>query len=86
VLPNTFKSALVPFFAGIPVRAGFVGESRYGLLNVVHKLDAKGIPLMERTSPRIPLPVFLASATKVTRPSIDWTLSLTSAEIRESPP
>jgi heptosyltransferase-2 len=66
VLPNTFKSALVPFFAGIPVRAGFVGESRYGLLNVVHKLDAKGIPLMaERyaqlaekpgTKPALPLP------------------------------
>ena len=46
VLPNTFKSALVPFFAKIPVRSGFVGESRYGLLNLAHKLDAKGVPLM----------------------------------------
>jgi heptosyltransferase-2 len=46
VLPNTFKSALVPFFAGVPLRAGFLGESRYGLLNLVHKLDKKELPLM----------------------------------------
>jgi len=46
VLPNTFKAALVPYFAGIPLRAGFVGESRHGLLNVVHQLDEKRTPLM----------------------------------------
>ncbi len=46
VLPNSFKSALVPFFADIPLRAGYVGESRYGLLNVLHKLDARRLPLM----------------------------------------
>jgi heptosyltransferase-2 len=46
VLPNSFKAALVPFFADIPLRVGFVGESRYGILNVVHRLDKTLLPLM----------------------------------------
>ncbi|MGA7595406.1 MAG: lipopolysaccharide heptosyltransferase II [Gallionella sp.] len=46
VLPGSLKSALVPFFARIPLRTGFVGELRYGLLNDVRKLSKKRLPLM----------------------------------------
>ncbi|MDR1647909.1 MAG: lipopolysaccharide heptosyltransferase II [Zoogloeaceae bacterium] len=46
VLPNSLKSALVPFFAGIPERIGFTGECRYGLVNVRHRLDKIALPLM----------------------------------------
>lgn len=44
ILPNSFKSALVPFWAGIPRRSGFVGEFRYGLVNDARKLDRKLLP------------------------------------------
>lgn len=46
VLPNSLKSALVPWLAGIPQRVGFTGESRYGLINVRHNLDKQALPLM----------------------------------------
>lgn len=46
ITPNSLKSALVPFFADIPERVGFLGEYRYFLLNDIRLLDERRLPLM----------------------------------------
>lgn len=73
VLPGSWKSALIPYFANIPRRTGFRGEMRYGLLNDIRRLDKnllkttvqRFVALAEEKSvttvPEIPLPRLRAS-------------------------
>ncbi|MCX2523974.1 lipopolysaccharide heptosyltransferase II [Larsenimonas rhizosphaerae] len=69
VLPRSWKSALVPFLAGIPRRNGFLGEQRYVVLTERRTLDRKvldqtvkrfvslGLPVEEGMPPsEIPVP------------------------------
>ncbi len=44
ILPNSWKSALVPYFARVPKRVGYKGEARYGLLTDARPLDRKAMP------------------------------------------
>ena len=45
LLPNSLKSALVPAIAKIPIRSGYLGEQRWGLLNDIHHLDKTTLPM-----------------------------------------
>jgi len=44
VLPNSWKSALVPFFARVPKRVGYTGEARWGLLTDARRIDKRMYP------------------------------------------
>jgi heptosyltransferase-2 len=41
VIPNSWKSAIIPYAANIKSRVGYVGEMRYGLLNDARKINKK---------------------------------------------
>ena len=68
LLPNSWKSALIPFVANIPVRTGYMRECRWGLLNDVRWLDknlltmtvqrfvALGLPKTAALPPECPIP------------------------------
>jgi heptosyltransferase-2 len=45
VLPNTMKAALAPSLARIPLRVGYLGESRVGLLNRIHRTTQPREPM-----------------------------------------
>jgi heptosyltransferase-2 len=67
VLPNSWKSALVPFFARIGLRSGYVGEARYGLLNLLYR--GSGAPMSEHYARLADAPDF-ASPEPLAAPSL----------------
>ncbi|MDO9046954.1 MAG: lipopolysaccharide heptosyltransferase II [Methylobacter sp.] len=57
LLPNSWKSAIPPFFANIPVRTGYIGECRWGLLNDARKLDKNLLTMTVQRFVALSLPV-----------------------------
>ncbi len=74
VLPNSWKSALVPFFARIPQRIGYHGEARYMLLTERHRLDRTTHPqLVQRYAALAgPLPAELPRPALRSSPAQRW--------------
>ncbi|MBB3047319.1 heptosyltransferase-2 [Litorivivens lipolytica] len=70
VLPNSLKSALIPFFAKIPQRTGWRGEMRYGLLNDVRKLNKAHYPLMIERFVALALPEGAVLPQPIPRPAL----------------
>ncbi len=70
VLPNSFKSALIPFFANIPKRTGWIGEARFFVLNDARFLDKKRYKLMIERFMALALPARAALPEKYPLPHL----------------
>jgi heptosyltransferase-2 len=76
VMSRKWKAALAPWLAGIPLRTGFAGEARFGLLNdvrwgerklprMIDQMGALALPKDASPPPEWPLPELKVSARDV---------------------
>lgn len=70
VLPNSFKSALVPYWANIPVRTGWRGEMRYHFINDLRILVKARYPRMIDRFMALGLPKGAPLPTEQVRPNL----------------
>jgi heptosyltransferase-2 len=68
-MPRTWKSALAPWLAGIPVRTGFRGEMRFGLINDMRPGE-RALPRMIDRMGALSLPRGTAARTQWPMPEI----------------
>lgn len=71
VLPNSLKSALVPFWARIPRRTGYVGELRQWLLNDCRRLDKQRLLMTVQRFVALALPEGAALTQPLPVPVLD---------------
>ena len=93
VLPNSLKSALVPYFSKIPIRTGWKGEMRYFLINDMRILDKNIFPRMvdrfvalafkknEDLPPSIPYPSLKADKENLDLLRVNFKIDSTSPSI-----
>lgn len=76
MMPRTWKSALAPFLAGIPVRTGFFGEVRLGVINdirpgeralprMVDRCAALALPRGAALPAQLPLPQLIVPPAEI---------------------
>ena len=75
VLPNSLKSALIPWMAGIPKRIGYLGEQRYGLLTDRRRLDEARLPRLVDRFAALALDVGEVLPPQLLQPHLDIDLS-----------
>ena len=75
VLPRSLKAALVPFWAKIPVRTGYKGEMRYGLLNDIRPLDKSVLTMTVQRFVTLGLPAATALPPAITAPRLQVSTS-----------
>jgi heptosyltransferase-2 len=83
VLPNSFKSALIPFHARIPRRIGWRGEWRNLLLSDCRKLEKSTFPLMVQRFAALAYPKSDEPPRKVLRPRLHTELASTAGALRK---
>jgi len=69
-LPNSLKSALIPYWSRIPVRTGFSGEGRFLLLNDRRRLDKKKLPRTVDRFVALGLPIRLPQPSQLPAPRL----------------
>jgi heptosyltransferase-2 len=70
VLPNSWKSALVPWWARVPLRTGYRGELRWGLLNDRRTLDKARLPMTVQRFVALGLPADAPLPPAVPQPAL----------------
>lgn len=78
IMSRKWKAALAPTMAGIPIRTGFAGEARFGLLNdirwgelklprMIDQMGALALPKGAKLPPEWPLPELQVAADELAR-------------------
>ena len=90
VMSRKWKAALAPWFAGIPLRTGFAGEARFGLLNdmrwgesklprMIDQMGALALPKAAKLRSEWPLP-------ELKLPARDVDAWCTAKKLSDAPP